>query len=40
LNFDLDIYKIVKKAITGSYKTNIVKLFSTQEETASYDAVA
>jgi DNA polymerase-3 subunit epsilon len=40
LNFDLDIYKIVKKAINGCHKTNIAKLFSTHEETASYDAVA
>ena len=40
LNFDLDIYKIVKKAITGSHQTNIAKLFSTHEETASYNAVA
>ena len=27
LDFDLDIYKIIKKAITGSHKYNVVKLF-------------
>jgi DNA polymerase-3 subunit epsilon len=27
LEFDLDIYKIVKKAIAGSHKFNVVKLF-------------
>ena len=27
LDFDLDIYKIVKKAISGSHKLNVVKLF-------------
>ncbi len=39
LNFDLDIYKIVKKATTGSHKTHVVKLFSTQEATVSCDAI-
>jgi DNA polymerase-3 subunit epsilon len=39
LNFDLDIYKIVKKAITGSHKTHLVQLPSTQEATASCDAM-
>jgi len=37
LDFDLDIYKIVKKAITCSHKTNVVKLWSTQEKAASLD---
>jgi DNA polymerase-3 subunit epsilon len=37
LDFDLDIYKIVKKAITGSHKTNVVKLSGAQEAVASFD---
>jgi DNA polymerase-3 subunit epsilon len=32
LDFDLDIYKIVKKALTGSHQTNVVKLFIAQEK--------
>jgi DNA polymerase-3 subunit epsilon len=40
LNFDLDIYKIIKKAITGSHKTNVVKLSSARETTAWCDAMA
>lgn len=39
LDFDLDIYKIVKKALTGTHKTNVVKLFTTQEATATCDAL-
>jgi DNA polymerase III subunit epsilon len=38
LEFDLDIYKIVKKAIVGSHKTNVVKLPSRQSGSDSYDA--
>ena len=37
--FDLDIYKVVKKALTGAYKTNVVKLFSTQQAAISFDAM-
>jgi len=32
LDFDLDIYKIVKKAINGSHKSNVVKLFGANIE--------
>jgi len=34
LDFDLDIYKIVKKAIAGSHKFNVVKLFGGSVATA------
>ena len=34
LDFDLDIYKIVKKAIAGSHKVNVVKLFGGDVEFA------
>jgi DNA polymerase-3 subunit epsilon len=37
--FDLDIYKVVKKALTGVYKTNVVKLFSTQQAAIPFDAM-
>jgi DNA polymerase-3 subunit epsilon len=37
--FDLDIYKVVKKALTGAYKTNVVKLFSTQQAAIPLDAM-
>ena len=37
--FDLDIYKVVKKALTGVYKTNVVKLFSTQQAAIQFDAM-
>lgn len=36
--FDLDIYKLVKKAITGSHKTHVVKLNRTEASSASLDA--
>jgi DNA polymerase-3 subunit epsilon len=32
LDFDLDIYKIVKKALNGSHKSNVVKLFGAKVE--------
>ncbi len=32
LDFDPDIYKLVKKALTGVHKTNVVKLSRTQED--------
>ena len=38
LDFDLDIYKIVKKAMAGSHKTSVVKLSSSQRAPASFDA--
>jgi DNA polymerase-3 subunit epsilon len=38
LAFDLDIYKIVKKAMTGSHKANIIKLAARQSESDLYDA--
>jgi len=34
LDFDLDIYKIIKKAIAGSHKFNVVKLFGGNVEAA------
>jgi len=34
LEFDLDIYKIVKKAIACSHKVNVVKLFGDDVEFA------
>jgi DNA polymerase-3 subunit epsilon len=37
--FDLDIYKVIKKALTGAYKTNVVKLFSTQQAAIPFDAM-
>jgi DNA polymerase-3 subunit epsilon len=37
--FDLDIYKVIKKALTGAYKTNVLKLFSTQQAAISFDAM-
>ena len=37
--FDLDIYKVVKKALTGVFKTNVVKLFSTQQAAIPLDAM-
>ena len=37
--FDLDIYKVIKKALTGVYKTNVLKLFSTQQAAISFDAM-
>jgi DNA polymerase-3 subunit epsilon len=36
--FDLDIYKIIKKAITSSHKANVVKLPGRQSGSDSYDA--
>jgi DNA polymerase-3 subunit epsilon len=36
-DFDLDIYKVVKKAMTGSHKSNVVKVFRTREATDSFD---
>jgi DNA polymerase-3 subunit epsilon len=36
-DFDLDIFKIMKKAMTGSHKSNVVKLSSNREATASFD---
>jgi DNA polymerase-3 subunit epsilon len=39
LDFDLDIYKIVKKAMAGSHKTHVVKLSSAPEATASFDVL-
>ncbi len=38
-DFDLDIYKIVKKAMAGSHKTSIVTLSTSQWATASFDAL-
>jgi DNA polymerase-3 subunit epsilon len=38
LDFDLDIYKIVKKAIAGSHKSNVVKLFGGNIESGSPQA--
>jgi DNA polymerase-3 subunit epsilon len=37
-NFDLDIYKIIKKAITSSHKTKVVKLSSAQDDKALFEA--
>jgi DNA polymerase-3 subunit epsilon len=37
LDFDLDIYKIVKKAMAGSHKTHVMKLSSAPEATPSFD---
>ena len=38
LDFDLDIYKIVKKAMAGSHKASIVKLFDSQRASVSFDS--
>ena len=37
--FDLDIYKIVKKAMTGSHKTSMLKLANDQRAAASFDEI-
>jgi DNA polymerase-3 subunit epsilon len=34
LDFDLDIFKIVKKALFGSHKSNVVKLSTTDRASA------
>jgi hypothetical protein len=39
LDFDLDIYKIVKKAMAGSHKTHVMKLSSAPEATPSFDVL-
>ena len=39
MDFDLDIYKIVKKVLTGAHQTNVVKLYSKQEAAASHDEI-
>lgn len=36
LDFDLDIYKIVKKALSGSHKSNVVKLSATDRASAHF----
>jgi DNA polymerase-3 subunit epsilon len=38
-DFDLDIYKVVKKAMTGSHKTSVLKLANTQQAAALFDAI-
>ena len=38
-DFDLDIYKVVKKAMAGSHKTSVVKLSNSQWATAFFNAV-
>ncbi len=38
-DFDLDIYKVVKKAMTGSHKTSVLKLANSQRALASIDAI-
>jgi DNA polymerase-3 subunit epsilon len=38
LDFDLDIYKIVKKAIAGSHKASLVKLSDSQRAAVSFDS--
>lgn len=38
-DFDLDIYKVVKKAVTGSHKTSVLKLANPQRAAASFDAI-
>ena len=38
-DFDLDIYKVIKKAMTGSHKTNVLKLANPQRAAASFDAI-
>lgn len=37
--FDLDIYKVVKKAIAGSHKTCVLKLTNSQKLSASFEAI-
>jgi DNA polymerase-3 subunit epsilon len=38
-DFDLDIYKLVKKAMTGSHKTNVLKLANYQKAAALLDQI-
>jgi len=38
LDFDLDIYKIVKKAMAGSHKASVVKLSDIQRAAVSFDS--
>jgi len=37
LDFDLDIYKIVKKAMAGSHKASVIKLSCPQSAAVSFD---
>jgi DNA polymerase-3 subunit epsilon len=38
-DFDLDIYKVVKKAITGSHKSSVLKLANHRRTIVSFDAI-
>ena len=38
-DFDLDIYKVVKKAMTGSHKTEVLQLGNSQRAAASFDEI-
>jgi DNA polymerase-3 subunit epsilon len=38
-DFDLDIYKVVKKAIAGSHKTNVLNLGHSKRAEASFDEI-
>ena len=38
-DFDLDIYKLVKKAMNDSHKTNVLKLANPRRTPASFDAI-
>jgi DNA polymerase-3 subunit epsilon len=38
-DFDLDIYKVVKKAIAGSHKSNLLNLGNSQRAEASFDEI-
>jgi DNA polymerase III subunit epsilon len=37
--FDLDIYKVVKKALAGSHKTSVLKLANRQRAATSFDVI-
>ena len=38
-DFDLDIYKVIKKAMTGSHKTDVLQLGNSQRAAASFDEI-
>jgi DNA polymerase-3 subunit epsilon len=38
-DFDLNIYKVVKKAMTGSHKSSVLKLANPRRATVSFDAI-
>lgn len=38
-DFDLDIYKVVKKAMTGSHKSSVLKLANSRRANVPFDAI-